>query len=76
MLCAIDASLVFQVLTRPLVGYNWVVSGMVVGVLDSVMDSVLDPNSLRLRSRISRNANSFASQSSMCSPLSRVNCKC
>jgi hypothetical protein len=46
MLCAIDASFVFQVLTRPLVGYNWVVSGMVVGVLDSVMDSVLDPNSL------------------------------
>ena len=29
-----------------MVGYNWVVSGMVVGVLDSVMDSVLDPNSL------------------------------
>ena len=46
MLCAIGASFVFQVLTRPLVGYNWVVSGMVVGVLDSVMDSVLDPNSL------------------------------
>ena len=50
MLCAIDASFVFQVLTRPMVGYNWVVSGMVVGVLDSVldsvMDSVLDPNSL------------------------------
>jgi hypothetical protein len=46
MLCAIGASFVFQVLTRPMVGYNWVVSGMVVGVLDSVMDSVLDPNSL------------------------------
>jgi hypothetical protein len=46
MLCAIDASFVFQVLTRLLVGYNSVVSGMVVGVLDSVMDSVLDPNSL------------------------------
>ncbi len=29
-----------------MVGYNWVVSGMVVWVLDSVMDSVLDPNSL------------------------------
>ena len=43
MLCAIGASFVFQVLTRPMVGYNWVVSGMVVGVLDSVMDSVLDP---------------------------------
>ena len=43
MLCAIGASFVFQVLTRPTVGYNWVVSGMVVGVLDSVMDSVLDP---------------------------------
>ena len=42
MLCAIGASFVFQVLTRPMVGYNWVVSGMVVGVLDSV----LDPNSL------------------------------
>src|SRR6267378_2968932 len=41
MLCAIGASFVFQVLTRPMVGYNWVVSGMVVGVLDSV----LDPNS-------------------------------
>lgn len=46
MLCAIGASFVFQVLTRPMVGYNWVVSDMVVGVLDSVMDSVLDPNSL------------------------------
>ena len=33
-------------LTRPMVGYNWVVSGMVVEVLDSVMDSILDPNSL------------------------------
>ena len=42
MLCAIGASFVFQVLTRPMVGYNWVVSGIVVGVLDSVMDSVLD----------------------------------
>jgi hypothetical protein len=29
-----------------MVGCNWVVSGMVVVVLDSVMDSVLDPNSL------------------------------
>ena len=46
MLCAIGASFVFQVLTRPMVGYNWAVSGVVVGVLDSVMDSVLDPNSL------------------------------
>ena len=46
MLCAIGTSFVFQVLTRPMVGYNRVVSGMVVGVLDSVMDSVLDPNSL------------------------------
>jgi hypothetical protein len=46
MLCAIGASFVFQILTRPMVGYNWVVSGMVVVVLDSVMDSVLDPNSL------------------------------
>jgi hypothetical protein len=66
MLCAIDASFVFQVLTRPMVGYNWVVSGMVVGVLDSVVDSVLDPNSLwppagvenlnkmRIRSHLSR----------------------
>ena len=43
MLCAIGDSFVFQVLTRPMIGYNWVVSGMVVGVLDSVMDSVLDP---------------------------------
>ena len=43
MLCAIGASFVFQVLTRPMVGNNWVVLGMVVGVLDSVMDSVLDP---------------------------------
>ena len=42
MLCAIGASFVFQVLTRPMVGYNWVVSGMFVGVLDSV----LDPNSV------------------------------
>ncbi len=32
MLCAIGASFVFQVLTRPMVGYNWVVSGMFVGV--------------------------------------------
>ena len=63
MLCAIDASFVFQVLARPMVGYNRVVLGMVVGVSDSVMDSVLDPNSLRLRSRISTNANSLASQS-------------
>ncbi len=31
MLCAIGTSFVFQVLTRPMVGYNWVVSGMVVG---------------------------------------------
>jgi hypothetical protein len=46
MLCAIGASFVFQILTRPMVGCNWVVSGMVVVVLDSVMDSVLDPNSL------------------------------
>ena len=60
MLCAIGASFVFQVLTRPMVGYNWVVSGMVVGVLDSVMDSVLDPKSLRPRSRISTIANSLA----------------
>jgi hypothetical protein len=45
MLCAIGASFVFQVLTRPMVGYNWVVWGLVVGVLDSVMDPVLDPNS-------------------------------
>jgi hypothetical protein len=44
MLCAIGASFVFQVFTRPMVGCNWVVSGMVVVVLDSVMDSVLDPN--------------------------------
>ena len=46
MLRAIGASFVFQVLTRPVVGHNWVVWGMVVGVLDSVMDSVLDANSL------------------------------
>lgn len=46
MLCALGASYVFQGLTRPTVGYNWVVSGMVVEVLDSVMDSVVDPSSL------------------------------
>ena len=28
-----------------MVGYNWVVWGLVVEVLDSVMDPVLDPNS-------------------------------
>src|SRR5713101_7462088 len=43
MLCAVGASFVFQRLTRTLVGNNWVVLGMVVGVLDSRMDSVLDP---------------------------------
>lgn len=46
MLCSIGASFVFQILTRPMVGCNWGVSGMVVVVLDSVMDSVFDPNSL------------------------------
>src|SRR5260370_32751196 len=51
MLCAIGASFVFQVLTRPMVGYNWVVSGMAVVVLDSVMDSVLDPISPGLPAR-------------------------
>src|SRR5258708_3942270 len=43
MLCAISASFVFQRFTRTLVGNNWVVLGMVVGVLDSQSDSVLDP---------------------------------
>jgi hypothetical protein len=41
-----------------MVGYNWVVWGLVVGVLDSVMGPVLDPNSstgLRLRSSIKSN---------------------
>ena len=56
MLRAIGASFVFQVLTRPVVGHNWVVWGMVVGVLDSVMDPVLDPNSpWSLRSSIKSN---------------------
>ncbi len=43
MLCAISASFVFQRFTRTLVGNNWVVLGMVVGLLDSQLDSVLDP---------------------------------
>jgi hypothetical protein len=64
MLCAIDASFVFQVLTRPVFGHNWVVSGIVVGVLDSVMDSVLDPNSSGLRLRSSIRSNCFASMPS------------
>jgi hypothetical protein len=45
MLCAIGASFVFQILTRTSVGSNWVVLGMVEGVLDPQMDSVLDPKS-------------------------------
>ena len=44
MLCAIGAFFVFQVLTRPMVGYSWLVLGIFVVVLDSVMDSVLDSN--------------------------------
>src|SRR6266481_5212203 len=43
MLYAISASFVFQRFTRTLVGNNWVILGMVVGLLDSQLDSVLDP---------------------------------
>jgi hypothetical protein len=42
MLSAIAASFVFHVLTGTLVGINWLVLGMIVGVLDPQMDPVLD----------------------------------
>jgi hypothetical protein len=55
MLCAFAASFVFQGLPRTLVGFNWVVLGLVVRVLDPQLDSVLDPL-IRLRGFIKNKA--------------------
>ena len=55
MLCAVDASFGFQRFARTIVGFNWVVLGLVVRVLDSQLDSVSDPF-IRLRGFIKNKA--------------------